>query len=133
MSNRVAYIHILLKLRLTLECFILLIEINLYFEGHDPNFKYVAGGMVCLQLIMLYVMKDVRDWTTILLVAYCFGGVVNHSLSLACHEIAHNLAFGHSRPLANRMFGFFCNLPLGVPMSVSFKVTKINNLNVLNL
>lgn len=88
--------------------------------GYDPNFKYVAIAMVLAQFIMLFVMKD-RSWPMVLLVAYCFGGVINHSLALAIHEIAHNLAFGHARPMANRLFGFFCNLPLGVPMSISFK------------
>lgn len=88
--------------------------------GSDPNFKYVAGGMVLSQFAMLFVMKG-QSWPITLLVAYCFGGVVNHSLSLAVHEISHNLAFGHARPLANRLFGYFCNLPLGVPMSISFK------------
>lgn len=88
--------------------------------GSDPNFKYVAGGMVLSQFVMLFVMKG-QSWPITLLVAYCFGGVVNHSLSLAVHEISHNLAFGHARPLANRLFGYFCNLPLGVPMSISFK------------
>lgn len=88
--------------------------------GYDPHFKYVAGGMVITQFIMLFVMKG-QSWPITILVAYCFGGVINHSLSLAVHEISHNLAFGHARPLANRLFGYFCNLPLGVPMSISFK------------
>jgi sphingolipid delta-4 desaturase len=88
--------------------------------GHDPNFKYVASSMVLLQILAMYVIKD-ASWPVILFVAYCFGGVLNHSLSLAVHEISHNMAFGHGRPLYNRLFGFFCNLPLGVPMSISFK------------
>lgn len=88
--------------------------------GYDPKFKYVAGSMVLVQLIMLYVIKD-KSWPTIFLAAYCFGGILNHSLMLAVHEISHNLAFGHARPMANRMIGFVCNLPIGVPMSISFK------------
>lgn len=88
--------------------------------GCDPNFKYVAAFMVLLQFGMFFVMRD-QSWPITILAAYCIGGVINHSLSLAVHEIAHGHAFGHARPNANRWFGYFCNLPLGVPMSVSFK------------
>ncbi|XP_055589517.1 sphingolipid delta(4)-desaturase DES1-like [Uranotaenia lowii] len=88
--------------------------------GVDPRFKYIVSGMVLTQILMLYVMQD-QSWKMILLVAYCFGGVINHSLMLANHEISHNMAFGYGRPLANRYFGMWCNLPIGFPMSVSFK------------
>jgi sphingolipid delta-4 desaturase len=88
--------------------------------GYDPNFKFVVSAMVLVQCISFWILKD-ASFTTLLLAAYCFGGVINHSLGLAVHEISHNLAFGHSRPMYNRLFGMFANLPIGIPMSISFK------------
>ena len=88
--------------------------------GHDPNLKYIVTLMVLAQVISAYLVRD-ASWVTIVILAYCWGGVINHSMTLAIHEIAHNLAFGHSRPLANRLLGMFGNLPIGIPVSVSFK------------
>jgi sphingolipid delta-4 desaturase len=88
--------------------------------GSDPKFKYIVVVLVLLQLAACYALKD-HSWPTIFVFAYFLGGTINHSLSLAIHEIAHNLAFGHSRPFTNRLFGFFANLPIGVPVSISFK------------
>ncbi|CAF1481332.1 unnamed protein product, partial [Didymodactylos carnosus] len=53
------------------------------------------------------------SWLLLILCAYVIGGTLNHTLGLALHELAHNLAFGHSRPMCNRLLGFFGNLPLG--------------------
>lgn len=86
----------------------------------DEKFKYLVTILVLLQLLICYVIKD-QTWPTILIFAYVCGGTINHSLTLAVHEIAHNLAFGYSQPLANRLFGFFVNLPIAIPMSISFK------------
>ena len=65
-------------------------------------------------------MKDF-SWTLLFLVAYTIGGVINHALLLALHEISHNLAFGHARPLHNRIFSLIVNFPIGVPCAISFK------------
>ncbi|CAI9730742.1 sphingolipid delta(4)-desaturase DES1-like [Octopus vulgaris] len=88
--------------------------------GPDPNLKFIVLCMVIIQMISMYFVKDM-DWVYIIIFAYCFGGVINHSMSLAIHEIAHNLAFGTKYPLANRALGIFANLPLGVPVSITFK------------
>ncbi|XP_033158443.1 sphingolipid delta(4)-desaturase DES1-like [Drosophila mauritiana] len=76
--------------------------------------------LVLTQILALFVVKDL-SWSWLIVAAYCFGGIIHHSLMLDVHEISHNLAFGHSRPLHNRILGFICNLPIGLHMSISFK------------
>lgn len=86
----------------------------------DPWFKWQVTGMVTLQLVSFWLLRD-ASWVTLTLVAYMFGGVINHALMLAIHEICHNHAFGPGRSLPNRLFGMFANLPVGIPSSISFR------------
>jgi sphingolipid delta-4 desaturase len=88
--------------------------------GHDWRIAIQLVIMVSVQLFMTYMVRNM-SWPEIVVLAYVVGGTLNHSLSLGLHEIAHNLAFGHHRPIANRMIGFFANLPLGMPASITFK------------
>merc|ERR1719193_756457 len=76
--------------------------------------------MVIVQVIAAYAVSSF-SWPLVILAAYVFGGTINHSMALAIHEISHNLAFGHSRPMANRFLGMFGNVIIGLPTSVTFK------------
>jgi len=76
--------------------------------------------MVATQLTACYFIKD-ASWVTLLITAYCFGGVINHSMTLAIHEISHSLAFGYTRPFANKALAVFGNLIIGVPTAITFK------------
>ena len=88
--------------------------------GPDPHLKWIVSAMVIFQIISCYYIGQLSlKW--ILVLGYCLGGVINHSLTLAIHDISHNVVFGNYYPFANRLFGMWANLPLGVPMSVSFK------------
>lgn len=88
--------------------------------GCDTNIVNIVLVMVIVQVLSAYLLRN-ESWTTIAIVAYCFGGVVNHSMTLAIHEIGHNLAYGNTRLMWNRMIGFIGNTCVGVPMSISFK------------
>ncbi|XP_054162559.1 sphingolipid delta(4)-desaturase DES1-like [Oppia nitens] len=87
----------------------------------DTNFKWTVLAMVFIQIVSFYLLRNMTSFWQLLLIGYCFGGVINHSLMLAIHEISHNQAFGASQPMANKLFGIIANLPIGFPFSVSFK------------
>jgi len=86
--------------------------------GPCPRTKYVCLALVAAQLGAAYALRDAA-WWWILVACYAFGGVVNHALLLAIHELSHSLAF--RKPWHNRVFAVFVNLPLGIPVSEAFR------------
>jgi len=100
-------------------------EIKTLF-GPDPWLAVWSLLLVAFQVCSLAVIRQL-SWGPTLVLAYCLGGTLNHSLMLAVHEIAHSLAFGFSHPIANRALGMIANLPLGLPMSVTFRYYHLNH------
>ncbi|KAF8364037.1 ttm-5 [Pristionchus pacificus] len=88
--------------------------------GVDPSLKWVIAAMVAVQVFFCWLLQN-EDWLLVTIMAYCCGGVINHALTLAIHDISHNTAFGQKRSFDNRVFGIFTNLPIGIPISVAFK------------
>ncbi|CAF2099666.1 unnamed protein product [Rotaria magnacalcarata] len=88
--------------------------------GHDWLMSVQVIISVIIQIIVAILLRE-ASWLKLICFAYVIGGTINHTLSLALHELTHNLAFGHSRPMSNRILGFFANLPLGVPASITLK------------
>lgn len=88
--------------------------------GYDSSIAYYVTAEVSAQIFMCWMLQN-ASWPTILILAYCISAVINHSLGSAVHEIGHNLAFGHGRPALNRLLSIFCNLPMGVPMAITYR------------
>lgn len=88
--------------------------------GPDPEFKYIVSAMVIFQMISCYWISQLSMWW-ILFFSYFLGGVINHSLTLAIHDISHNVVFGNYYPVANRLFSIWANLPIGLPIAIAFK------------
>lgn len=86
--------------------------------GPCTRTKYVCAALVAAQLSLAYSLRE-APWWLIILVAYAVGGFFSQWLLLANHEISHNLAF--KRPLYNRLFGLFINLPIGIPIVAAFR------------
>lgn len=80
--------------------------------GPDIATAYWTAGFVSIQLFLAYQVRNI-DWVYIVLVAATIGGLLAQSLTLAMHEISHNLAFRTQFP--NLVLGIFANLPMGLP------------------
>lgn len=88
--------------------------------GYDPTIALIVSAEVLIQIVMAWMLRD-SSWWTIFAASYVVSATLNHSLGSAIHEIGHNLAFGHKHPLWNRALGMLCNLPMAIPMSVTYK------------
>ncbi|KAJ3680351.1 hypothetical protein LUZ60_016629 [Juncus effusus] len=86
--------------------------------GPDPWALVKIAAVVTLQLWTAAFLSN-ASWLKILTISYFFGSFLNHNLFLAIHELSHNLAF--STPTYNKLLGIFANLPVGVPMSITFQ------------
>lgn len=92
--------------------------------GHCPLTKWKVLAMVSLQLTIAYLLQK-SEWKYITIVAWTIGGAMNHSLSLAVHELSHNLGAGGKnmkvRTMKNRALAIFANFAQGVPSAATFK------------
>ncbi|XP_034375840.2 sphingolipid delta(4)-desaturase DES1-like [Arvicanthis niloticus] len=92
----------------------------------DHNLIWIITTMLLVQLASFYLVKDLQ-WKWVIFWALVFGSSINHSVTMAIHEISHNFPFGHHRALWNRWFGILTNLPFGVPYSISYKMYHMDH------
>jgi sphingolipid delta-4 desaturase len=89
---------------------------NLY--GYDYRTKYFVGIVLMIQLFMCSMAVHL-DWCSLFILTYILSGTCNNFVSLAIHECCHNLLFQKQR--WNEYFSILANIPIGVPMAISFK------------
>ena len=58
--------------------------------GHCPLTKWKVLASVMIQLISIHLLQD-ADWKTWLFCCYTLSGSINHMMTLAMHELSHNL------------------------------------------
>ena len=86
--------------------------------GPDSATKYKIAFIFVIQMLGMWVFSD-ASWPTLLFFTYTLSGSCNHFLTLAMHELAHNLGFKTVR--ANKWGSIITNLPMGIPAAISFK------------
>lgn len=88
--------------------------------GPEPLTKFIIFGVVTLQLSLAYYLRDTDflSWK-FFLISYVIGATANQNCFLAIHELSHNLGF--KKPLYNKLYSIFTNLPIGIPYSASFQ------------
>jgi len=89
-------------------------------EGIDPTIKYWVFAVFFIQMSCCYYTTQMSDsWLLYFATMYIVGGTLSNTCGLSLHEISHGLAFKNRK--LNTLFGIFANLPLGIPISVSFR------------
>lgn len=92
--------------------------VSLY--GPDIRLLYAVVVLVALQLFLSVTLSRASTPSWVYwLTAWAVGGTITHALSLANHELSHNLCF-HT-PVLNELLGMVANLAQGLPSCVTFK------------
>lgn len=86
--------------------------------GHDPHTKWICLILVFLQ-IFLAVNIHRANAVLYFLTLYILGATITQSLFLAVHESSHNLIF--KKPITNKVFSLFINIPIVIPFSIAFR------------
>jgi len=58
--------------------------------GYDPATKYKVAVSVAIQIMALHLLQG-ASWYTWVFFCYTLSGSINHMMTLAMHEISHNL------------------------------------------
>lgn len=86
--------------------------------GPDIKLFYATMALVTVQLIFAIAAPFLSSWK-FWIAAYVVGGTVTHALSLANHELSHNLAFKET--LFNEILAIISNCAQGIPSGITFK------------
>jgi sphingolipid delta-4 desaturase len=85
---------------------------------NEPKTFLVVCFVFCLQLTVASFLKD-ASWPVLLVVAYVVGGTATHCLSMAGHELSHNLCWKNTT--ANKLTACFANFTTGIPSAITFQ------------
>lgn len=88
--------------------------------GYETKTKWYVLGVVALQLSVAFYLRNTSPFSwKFFLLAYVIGATSNQAIFLAIHELSHNLLF--KKPIHNKLFAIFTNIPIGIPYSASFQ------------
>jgi sphingolipid delta-4 desaturase len=94
-------------------------EISTLF-GPDIRLLWCVLALAAIQVgVACFVAPHVAYTWKWWALAWALGGTVTHALSLANHELSHNLCF--DTPILNELLGFVSNFAQGIPSAVTFK------------
>jgi len=91
---------------------------------HEPRTKYMVAATVLAQLCLARASSDM-SMVPYVVCSYVVGATLTHSLFLAIHEMAHNLAF--QAPTLNKALSIFANIPIGFPYCATFRVFHMHH------
>jgi sphingolipid delta-4 desaturase len=92
--------------------------------GPEPLTKYLIAGVVSLQIVTACLLRNTHPLSWLFFgTAYVVGATANQNLFLGIHELAHNLVF--KAGWMNRLFAVFANLPIALPYTAVFRVSRL--------
>lgn len=86
--------------------------------GKNPLSFIAIISLVVLQLGLGVAVAKI-GWVWVVLIAYCVGAFIDHSLFVLIHECVHKLVF--KKHAANRIAAMIANLPLVFASAISFE------------